>query len=80
MNIHHTDLDLSQSFVRDYGARFVVRHGTDRLRDMELSAARQSGQAAWVRARLREQGIDVSEFSDFQSSQDNNITRVYFGR
>lgn len=78
----YTEINLSESSLRDDYGKFTVVHG--RPRPIPVSPARQRAQAAWVRARLLEQDIDVREFPTYQCvprtrGVDLGDTVVYFG-
>ena len=76
--MRHTEIDLSDSFLREHGGKFVVRHGR-RLRG-EPSPARARAQHLWARKRLAEQDIDVSEYAAYHVVPAASTTTVYFGR
>lgn len=72
-----TNIDLSQSHLREHQGKFVVLHG--RCRGGH-SAARGRAQHLWARRRLAEQGIDVCEYGSYHVTVGTNSTTVYFGR
>jgi len=75
--IQMTEIDLSKSNLREDTGKFVVWHGRDRGKH---SAARAHAQHLWVRRRLAEQDIDVSEYGSYHVTVSETYTTVYFGR
>lgn len=73
----HTEIDLSLSRLREDHGKFVVWHGRSRKAP---SDARARAMHLWVRRRLAEQDIDVSEYGSYHVRDNVTSTTVYFGR
>lgn len=76
--IHETNIDYSQSALREDYGKFVVLHGRQRGKH---SAARARAQHLWVRKRLlEEKDTDVSDLSSYHVTVAANSTIIFLGR
>lgn len=79
--VQRTEIDLSQSRIRDDHAKVVVLHGKPRG---EISPGRMSAMAHWVRKRMSEKGFDIREFPTYHCKSEKVFpiygqSTCYFG-